>query len=70
MGKYLDIIDRAEAKREMHDINDINDKTHSSSCIDPTERNRQSEFGRISRFGRTLSELERRCPAYVKSDRW
>ena len=39
-----------------YDINDINDKT--------------SGFGRISRFGRTLRELERRCPDQVAVSDW
>jgi hypothetical protein len=54
VGKYLDILARAEAQK--HDINDIDDK--------------RSDFGRLNRFGRTLSELERRCPAHVEPGRW
>ena len=32
--------------------------------------NQPPTFGRISRFGRTLSELERRCPNHVDPARW
>jgi hypothetical protein len=55
VGKYLDILARAETGA-LHDKNDINDK--------------RSDFGRLNRFGRTFSELERRCPDYVEPGRW
>jgi hypothetical protein len=55
LGKYLDILKRAE-EAERYDINDINDKS--------------PPFGRLSRFGRTLSTLESRCPDLVSADRW
>jgi hypothetical protein len=58
VGRYLDIIARMEAQE--HDQNDINDKR-------PTQR---SAFSRLNRFGRTFSELERRCPAHVEPGRW
>jgi len=58
VGKYLDLLARAETDGG-HDINDINDKTSP-----------QGAFGRLNRFGRTFSELERRCPAQVEPGRW
>jgi hypothetical protein len=55
MGKYLDLLTRAEAYGK-DDRNDIDDKRNG--------------FDRLNRFGRTFSELERRCPAYVEPARW
>jgi hypothetical protein len=55
MGKYLDILKRAETV-ETYDKNDRNDKS--------------PPFGRISRFGRTLTALESRCPEFVAPERW
>jgi hypothetical protein len=55
MGRYLDILKRAE-KVETYDKNDRNDKS--------------PPFGRISRFGRTLTTLESRCPELVVPERW
>jgi hypothetical protein len=61
MGKYLDIVRRAEelgspSQSETYDINDQNDK--------------RGGFGRLCRFGRTFQELERRCPPYVQPADW
>ena len=69
LGKYLDLIARAKAS-ENYDINDINDKIPNGGCVPAHKHNQQSRFGRIGRFGRTLSELERRCPAHVEPARW
>jgi hypothetical protein len=55
MGKYLDILKRAEATRG-YDVNDINDQSPS--------------FGRFGRFRRTLEGLESRCPDHVPVDHW
>lgn len=55
MGRYLDIIRRAE-QGERYDINDINDQ--------------RVGFGRIGRFGRTLGVLTSRCPDHVNVGRW
>ena len=55
MGRYLDIIRRAE-QGEWYDINDINDQ--------------RVGFGRIGRFGRTLGVLTSRCPDHVNVGRW
>ena len=55
MGKYLDILKRAE-ETGAYDINDINDK--------------RPPFSRLGRFGRTLSALESRCPEHVPVERW
>jgi hypothetical protein len=59
MGRYLDILKRAEP----YDKNDINDKSPSAAAL-------VIPFGRISRFGRTLSALEARCPEHVPVARW
>src|SRR5262249_48699619 len=59
MGKYLDILARAEA----YDKNDRNDQR-------PHERASRADFGRKCRFGRTLSALETRCPDLVPVGRW
>ena len=59
MGKYLDILARAR----VYDINDINDQSPAPVALPPP-------FGRLSRFGRTLSALEARCPDGVPVERW
>jgi hypothetical protein len=69
MGRYLDIIDRVDVDSP-YDINDINDQTHHVSCVEQSDHNQQYRFGRISRLCRTLSELERRCPDGVPTERW
>jgi hypothetical protein len=60
MGKYLDILERAAAERvgetRRRDVSDISDKS--------------PPFGRLSRFGRTLTTLESRCPDLVPAERW
>jgi hypothetical protein len=62
MGKYLDILRRADegdpisnSDAQSYDINDINDKRG---------------FGRLNRFCRTFSALESRCPDLVPPARW
>jgi hypothetical protein len=59
MGKYLDI-SRSAAAQPRYDRNDINDQRPKHG----------QTFGRLSRFGRTFQELERRCPAYIEPARW
>jgi hypothetical protein len=59
MGKYLDMLARARAR----DQSDISDQSFPSGAIPPP-------FGRFSRFGRTLSALEARCPDLVPVERW
>ena len=59
MGKYLDILARAG----VYDINDINDRT-------PPPVAPGAPFGRINRFGRTLSGLEAQCPDLIPVNRW
>jgi hypothetical protein len=59
MGNYLDLLDQAG----LYDINDQNDQRV------PLLGSRHS-FGRICRFGRTLSALKARCPALVPVGRW
>ena len=60
MGKYLDIIERAAAERvgetRRCDQSDLSDKS--------------TPIGRLSRFGRTLTTLECRCPDLVPTERW
>ena len=65
MGKYLDIIRRAETPDhyDVNDINDINDRSPSPAPV-------SGDFGRLCRFGRTLSELERRCPDHIEPADW
>ena len=67
MGKYLDIIAR---EHRTCDISDISDKTPPVSCADGKEDNRPDTFGRLSRFCRTFTALESRCPDRVPTDRW
>jgi hypothetical protein len=73
MGKYLDILARKAAEeaaqaenRSFYDINDINDQSPSGW---PDLRN-VTPFGRICRFGRTLTVLENRCPDRIEPARW
>src|SRR5262249_12088640 len=67
MGKYLDLLAGAAARRE---ISDKSEKTDSDSCSDIDGHNLQPPFLRLTRFSRTFSKLERRCPEYVAPDRW
>jgi hypothetical protein len=62
MGKYLDILARAEA----YDQNDLNDQRGRPAAPGRPE----GGFGRFGRFGRTLSALEVRCPDLVPAARW
>ena len=66
MGRYLDILERADR----YDINDINDKTPTMRAPVGRSHNLKDTFGRISRFCRTLSALEARCPELVETDDW
>jgi hypothetical protein len=62
MGKYLDIL----ARSGVYDKNDRNDQSQppvASSDLYPS-------FGRLGRFGRTISALEARCPDLVPTERW
>jgi len=62
MGKYLDILARAETG----DKSEISDQRVTVD-IPAALRTR---FGRFGRFGRTFSALEARCPHLVRADRW
>jgi hypothetical protein len=55
VGKYLAIIDA------------LGDK---SSGDQSAKSDKSLRFGRLSRFGRTFSVLEARCPDHVPLDRW
>jgi hypothetical protein len=55
VGKYLDLLARAEAHRD-NDQNDIDDQ--------------RGVFSRLNRFGRIFSELEHRCPDHIPPHRW
>jgi hypothetical protein len=70
MGKYLDILRRAEQPHAGYDKNDINDKRYTNACSECGGHNQPDTFGRLCRFCRTLDELERRCPAYVDAADW
>lgn len=54
MGRYLDILRRAEAEH----------------CDKSDESDKSSPFGRLCRFGRIFRELERRCPAHIEPTDW
>jgi len=69
MGKYLDIIRKVEQALP-YDKNDINDQTHTVACDSRAVHNLQCGFGRISRFGRSFGELERRCPNLIDYADW
>jgi hypothetical protein len=69
MGKYLDIIRKAE-QPQAYDKNDINDQTHTVACDVGVASNPQCDFGRISRFSRSFRELERRCPDLIGYADW
>jgi hypothetical protein len=71
MGRYLDILERAEA--ELGDRSDQSDRGDRMAV----SVSRRADFGRFGRFGRTSSSLddafaalERRCPERVELDRW
>jgi hypothetical protein len=67
MGKYLDILARAVDC----DISDQSDKSPPpNSCAAQRDYKLADSFGRLSRFCRTFSALETRCPELVPVDRW
>jgi hypothetical protein len=59
MGKYLDIIRRAESCAES-----------AESAERAGANSARLDFPRLSRLSRTLSALEARCPDHVPVDRW
>src|SRR5215813_4277399 len=65
MGKYLAILDRS-VERGTCDKSDISDV--SSVAVVYTQP--RADFGRLSRFSRTLDVLESRCPEFVPVERW
>ncbi len=96
MGKYLDLIARAEVG--VRDKSDISDKRDKSASYERQktplgcDKSQEGQNGnglssplvatsvaanplrdglnRFCRFGRTLTELERRCPACIDPARW
>jgi hypothetical protein len=73
MGRYLDILKRAENELGPRDQSDQSDKWEPK--VGPVPR--CADFGRFRRFGRAPSflgdafaALERRCPEWVELDRW
>lgn len=73
MGRYLDIISRAEADIVTVERSDKCDKSDKTAVL----ADRRSDFGRFCRFGRNpssldaaLAALERLCPEHVELDRW
>src|SRR5262249_46774872 len=64
MGKYLAILDRS-VERGTCDKSDISDV--SSVAVVYTQP--RADFGRLSRFSRTLDVLESRCPELVPVER-
>jgi hypothetical protein len=65
MGKYLDMLARAES-----DISDEGDKSSPSPVSLDHEPAARTAFGRLNRFCRAFSALEARCPDLVPLDRW
>jgi len=71
VGKYLDILNRADARSAPSDISDQSDRSYS-----PWDQ--ETDFGRFCRFGRAqqpfcqaaIEALQRRCPAYVEPELW
>jgi hypothetical protein len=63
MGKYLDLVRRVAAERNVYDQNDINDKGEDSG-----------RFGRLCRssspYELGMGVLERRCPDHVEQNNW
>jgi hypothetical protein len=55
VGKYLAILDALETE---------------SSSDQSAKSDKSPPFGRLSRFSRTLSVLETRCPEHVPVERW
>jgi hypothetical protein len=77
MGKYLDILARKAAEeagqaeqRPTGTVSAIGAKGDIGGCASKADNDQQHTFGRICRFGRTLSVLEKRCPDRVGFDRW
>jgi hypothetical protein len=66
MGKYLDILERADR----YDKNDIYDKSPTNARINRSRHNSKDTFGRLNRLCRILSALESRCPELVGADDW
>jgi hypothetical protein len=60
MGKYLDVLRRAEARSE---ISEISEKRGVDAEPNPT-------FLRFSRLFRIFQELERRCPSHIPIADW
>jgi hypothetical protein len=71
VGKYLDILNRADVRSAPSDISDQSDRSYSRWDQD-------TNFGRFCRFGRApqpychaaIEALQRRCPAYVEPEFW
>jgi len=66
MGKYLDILARAGDC----DKSDKSDKSPSTAMPIGQQAALRTPFGRLNRFCRTFSELERRCPDHVDLADW
>jgi hypothetical protein len=66
---YLDLIDRALASDHV-DKSDISDKSPAPGCAPTAVHSPEYDFGRFGRFGRTFSELERRCPDLIDVADW
>jgi hypothetical protein len=65
MGKYLRILDRS-VEHWTCDKSDISDESSVAVvCAQPP-----ADFGRLSRFGRTLEVLGSHCPEFVPVERW
>jgi hypothetical protein len=69
MGKYLDIVDRAEA-RQAYEKNERNEKTYTDARTISPDHNLKGDLFRFFRLFRTRSELERRCPDHIPLSDW
>jgi hypothetical protein len=69
MGKYLDIIRRAETEREGYDRNDINDQRGGLPAGGVVRVIEVPARG-PSQFRKVLAVLQTRCPVLVPVERW
>jgi hypothetical protein len=69
MGKYLDMLKTIDANRGS-EKSELCEERYTNPSATDEEHNRGGDLFRLSRFFRTFSELERRCPARIDPARW
>ena len=69
MGKYLDMLKTIDANGSS-EKSELCEERYTGPSTTDEEHNRRGDLFRLSRFYRTLAELERRCPDYVEPARW